>query len=129
MTRRSASQKDEDREHRRPVGRVLVSHEAVGKTPGEPAGSLLRVGSENGHLVRRKWVVRREVVAHGGPDAHVRKRAGVVSRTAFPDSHPCKQHSCPSHLGANTARRQTGNRRCGTTNRSCAVAETVGPQS
>src|SRR5829696_3045633 len=42
--------------------------------PGEPAGSLLRVGSENRHLVRRARLVRREVIAHGGPGVRFRER-------------------------------------------------------
>jgi len=54
---------------------VLLSREAVAQTPGEAAGSLLRVGSEIGHLVRRERVVRRKVVPHGGSVLHFRERA------------------------------------------------------
>jgi hypothetical protein len=52
---------------------------AVGKTPGEHAGSLVRVGSENGHLVRRTQAVRCEDVVHGGSEVHLRKRAARFS--------------------------------------------------
>ncbi len=57
---------------------------AVGKTPGEPAGSLVRVGSENGHLVRRTQAVRCEDVVHGGADVHLRKRAARFLERLFP---------------------------------------------
>ena len=45
-----------------------------GKTPGKLAGSLVRVGSDNGHLVRRTEAVRRKGVAHGGSEVHLRGR-------------------------------------------------------
>jgi hypothetical protein len=54
--------------------------EAVAQTPGEAAGSLLRVGSEIGHLVRRERVVRRKVVPHGGSVLHFRERAARFLR-------------------------------------------------
>src|SRR5918996_1349153 len=56
------------------------SREAVAQTPGEAAGSLLRVGSENGHLVRRTRAARREVVAHGRADVHFLERAAASPR-------------------------------------------------
>jgi hypothetical protein len=43
----------------------LVPSVAVGKTPGEPAGSLVRASSENRHLVRRTQPTRRERTVHG----------------------------------------------------------------
>jgi hypothetical protein len=45
---------------------LLLFVEAVAQTPGEPAGSFLRAGSENGHLVHRAQFVHRAVVAHDG---------------------------------------------------------------
>jgi hypothetical protein len=57
---------------------------AVGKTPGEPAGSLVRVGSENRHLVRRTQPARRERRVHGGSEVHLRKRAALFLRRLFP---------------------------------------------
>jgi hypothetical protein len=57
-----------------------LSREAVAQTPGEAAGSLLRVGSEIGHLVRRERVVRRKVVPHGGSVLHFRERAARFLR-------------------------------------------------
>jgi hypothetical protein len=45
------------------LGAVLLVPEAVGKTPGDPAGSLLRVGSEIVPLMRRGMSVRPDAVA------------------------------------------------------------------
>ena len=70
---------------------VLLLDVAVGKTPGERAGSLVRVGSENGHLVRRTQAVRREGVVHGGSEVHLRKRAARFLGTALSDSHRRRQ--------------------------------------
>src|SRR5215218_10261371 len=63
---------------------VLQLDVAVGKTPGEPAGSPVRVGSENGHLVRRTQAVRREGVVHDGSEVHLRKRAARFLERLFP---------------------------------------------
>jgi hypothetical protein len=63
---------------------VLLFDEAVGKTPGEPAGSIVRVGSESGQLVRRAETVHREGVAHGGCEVHLRKRAAGFLERLFP---------------------------------------------
>jgi hypothetical protein len=57
---------------------------AVGKTLGEPAGLLVRVGSENGHLVRRTRAVRREGVVHGGSEVHLRKSAARSLERLYP---------------------------------------------
>jgi hypothetical protein len=53
----------------------MLRTEAVAQTPGEATGSLLRVGSEIGHLVRRELPARRKVVPHGGAGMHLRERA------------------------------------------------------
>jgi hypothetical protein len=63
---------------------VLLLDVAVGKTPGEPAGSPVRVGSENGHLVRRTQAVRREGVVHDGSEVHLRERAARFLERLFP---------------------------------------------
>jgi hypothetical protein len=65
-------------------GTLPLSSVAVGKTPGEPAGSLVRVGSENRHLVRRTQPARRERTVHGGSEVHLRKRAALFLRRLFP---------------------------------------------
>jgi hypothetical protein len=57
---------------------------AVGKTPGEHAGSLVRVGSEIGHLVRRTQAVRCEDIVHGGSEVHLRKRAARFLEQLYP---------------------------------------------
>jgi hypothetical protein len=87
---------DDSRQHRTPdriarptpvppsVAPVLVASVAVGKTPGKPAGSRVRVGSENGDLVRRTQAVRREGVAHGGSEVPLRKRAACFLERVFP---------------------------------------------
>jgi hypothetical protein len=54
---------------------LLRSREAVAQTPGEATGSLLSVGSEIGHLVRRELPARRKLVPHGGAGMHLRERA------------------------------------------------------
>jgi hypothetical protein len=56
----------------------------------------VRVGSENGYLVRRTQAVRREGVVHGGSEVHVRKGAPRF-RERLPDSHVEEQH-CPAAL-------------------------------
>ena len=63
---------------------LLDSSVAVGKTPGEHAGSLVRVGSENGYLVRRTQAVRCEDVVHGGSEVHLRKRAARFLERLYP---------------------------------------------
>jgi hypothetical protein len=63
---------------------VLPLDVAVGKTPGEPAGSLERVGSENGHLVRRTQALRREDVVHRGSEVQLRKRAARFLEQLYP---------------------------------------------
>jgi transposase len=49
-------------------------------TPGELPGSVLRVGSENDHLVRRERAVRRELVALGCAGVHFRERAAAFPK-------------------------------------------------
>jgi hypothetical protein len=61
---------------------------AVGKTPREPAGSLVRAGSENDHLVRRTQPARRERTVHGGSEVHLRKRAAPFLGRLFPTASP-----------------------------------------
>jgi hypothetical protein len=63
---------------------VLPFDVAVGKTPGEHAGSLVRVGSANGHLIARAQGVRCEAVVHGGSEVHLRKRAAHFLERLFP---------------------------------------------
>jgi hypothetical protein len=92
--------------------RVSLSRVAVGKTPGEPAGSPVKVGFENGHLVRRRQAVRREGFVHGGSEVHIRKRAARFLERLFPtatrelDSPPVPSVTAASHttLGASPAR-------------------------
>jgi hypothetical protein len=57
---------------------------AVGKTLGEHAGSLVRVGSEIGHLVRRTRAVRCEDVVHGGSEVDLPKRAARFLERLYP---------------------------------------------
>jgi hypothetical protein len=86
---------------------VPLLDEAAGKTPGEPAGSRLRVGSEIGHLTRRGMSVRPDAVAHSRPDTQLCERRAAFRRrlsrqpptnpgarrepTAYPQTPP----SCP----------------------------------
>jgi hypothetical protein len=63
---------------------LLLSGVAVGKTPGEPAGSRVRVGSEIGHLVRPTQAARRERVVHRGSEVHLSKRAAGFLERLFP---------------------------------------------
>jgi hypothetical protein len=63
---------------------LLLASVAVGKTPGEHAGSLVRGSSENGHLVRRTQPVRCEDVVHGGSEVHLRKRAARFLERLYP---------------------------------------------
>jgi hypothetical protein len=69
---------------------VLVA-EAVAQTPGEPAGSLLRVGCENGRLIRREHPVHRQRVPHGCSGVPFRQRAGSCSEAPFRDSLRAEQ--------------------------------------
>jgi hypothetical protein len=55
--------------------RLLLLAEAVAQTPGHAAGSLLRVSSEIGHLVRPERAGGRQVVPDGGSGVHFRERA------------------------------------------------------
>jgi hypothetical protein len=54
---------------------VLLLDVAVGKTPGELPGSVLRVGSENRQLLRRGRAVRRDVIAPVSSGVYFRERA------------------------------------------------------
>ena len=54
--------------------------EAVAQTHSELVRSLLRVASENGHLVRRARAVGHEVVPYGGSDMYSRERAAALPR-------------------------------------------------
>src|SRR5688572_20551350 len=72
--------------HRAGGGRrdaLLLVVEAVAQTPGEATGSLLRVRSEIGHLVRRELPARRKVVPHGGSGMHLRERAAHFLRRLY----------------------------------------------
>jgi hypothetical protein len=62
---------------------LLLAREAVAQTPGEPARPFLRLASENGHLVRRACVVRREVVPHVCSSVSFRKRAAAFPRRLY----------------------------------------------
>jgi hypothetical protein len=62
---------------------VSRSREAVAQTPGEPARPSLRVGSENGDLVRHAHVVHPEVVAHGCAGVPFRERAAAFPRRLY----------------------------------------------
>jgi hypothetical protein len=57
---------------------------AVGKTPDEPAESLLRVGSKIGHLMRRARSVRPDAVAPGRSDTDFRAHEAPFRRRLFP---------------------------------------------
>jgi hypothetical protein len=65
-------------------GETPLRLEAVGKTPGEPAGSRLGVGSEIGHLMRRGMSVRPDAVAHSRPDNQLCERRAAFRRRLFP---------------------------------------------
>src|SRR4051794_37580032 len=54
--------------------------EAVAQTPGELAGSFLRVGSERGHLLRRTQRVSRPVVPHDSPGVYFRERGAAFPK-------------------------------------------------
>src|SRR5919108_3145623 len=82
---------------------VLDFDVAVGKTPGEPAGSVVRVGSENGNLVGHAQTVRREGVVHGGSGVHLRQRADRFLERLFPtatDDSSCDERRRYSSTGA-----------------------------
>jgi hypothetical protein len=59
--------------------RVRLSH----KPPASPAGSFLRVGSENGHRIRRAHVFGREVVALSSAGAPFRERAARLRKRLY----------------------------------------------
>src|SRR3954447_20298573 len=67
--------------------------EAVAQTPGELAGSFLRVGSERGHLLRRTQRVSRPVVPHDSPGVYFRERGAAfprwLLRDRLDDVHSC----------------------------------------
>ena len=86
-TRVTAFAQEQSRVEREPTRPLLV--EAVAQTPGEHVGPFLRVGSENGHLVRHADVVRREVVAHGCSGVPLRERAAAF-RDGFVRQPPSK---------------------------------------
>ena len=54
--------------------------EAVAQTSDELAGSVLRVGTENGHLLRHARAGRRDVVALNRAGAHFRERAAAFPK-------------------------------------------------
>jgi hypothetical protein len=62
-------------------GSLIV--EAVAQTPREPVTSLLRVGSEKGHLVRRARAIRGEVVADGSSGVYFREPAAAVQSRLY----------------------------------------------
>jgi hypothetical protein len=62
---------------------LALRMEAVAQTHGEAAESLLGVGSEIGHLVRRERPMRRKVVTHGGADTHLRECATRFLRPLY----------------------------------------------
>jgi hypothetical protein len=63
---------------------LLGCMQAVGKTPREPSGSLVRVGSDNGQWSRRAEAVHREGVVLGGSEVYLRKRAPGFLERLFP---------------------------------------------
>jgi hypothetical protein len=71
-------------DEQQPTAAVLLFDVAVGKTPGEPAGSLVRVGLEYGHLVRRMQAVRRAGAVHGDSGGHLRRRGARFLERVFP---------------------------------------------
>ena len=75
--------------------RLLLSPVAVGKTRGEPAGSLVWVGSENGHLVRHTLAVHREGVVHGRSEVHLRKLAARFLERLLPTASPNRSRPFP----------------------------------
>jgi hypothetical protein len=64
----------------RAPNQLPLSMVAVAQTLGEPAGSLLRVGSENRHRIRRERTVRHEVIARGCSGVHFHERAAALLR-------------------------------------------------
>jgi hypothetical protein len=87
--------------------RLLLGGVAVGKTPGELAGSLVRVGSENGHLLRRTQAVRRKGVAHGGSEVHLRGRAACFLTRLCPTATRTSGSTLPA-LVDQPVMRETG---------------------
>jgi hypothetical protein len=79
-----------------PCGRALLSSVAVGKTPGAPAGSLVRVGSETAI----SSVAHRRSIASACTAPLTCTSAGVlrVYRTGLSDSHVENQHCRPGLL-------------------------------
>jgi hypothetical protein len=74
--------------------------EAVAQTPREAVRPFVRVGSENGHLIRHGRIIRREVVAHGCSRVPFPRAHRGFSETALCDSlHGKRQHgwtdTCP----------------------------------
>jgi hypothetical protein len=62
---------------------LLLTSEAVARTPDELAGSVLRVGSENRHPVCRERTVRYDVVAHGCSGVHFLAHAPAFSKRLY----------------------------------------------
>ena len=62
---------------------LLVFAEAVAQTPGEAAGSLLRVGSEIRHRIRHVKSVRSDGVAASLASGHLQERAATFPRRLY----------------------------------------------
>jgi hypothetical protein len=72
----------------------LLVVEAVAQTPGELPGSVVRVGSGNGHLVRRGRAVRREVVAHACSAMHFCERAASFPQRLYATASVLSRNEC-----------------------------------
>jgi hypothetical protein len=63
--------------------RLPLPSEAVAQTLGGPVRPFLKVGSENGHLVRHAHVVRRELIAQGCSGVPFRERGLGFPRALY----------------------------------------------
>jgi hypothetical protein len=88
-----------------PRGAVLASSEAVGKTPDELAGSVLWVGSEDGHHLRRAMADGCVLVALSLSGTHFRERAAAFPTRLFPTASSRSGSAGPLETAPRTTRR------------------------
>jgi hypothetical protein len=111
---------------------LALSREAVAQTPGEAAGSFLRVGFEIGHRIRHESRVRPEVVRPSRSGGHLRDRAAAFPRWLYATASTTSRstgRACCSSTAARTTRQPIP---CPRTlplppRRACATPERAGP--
>ena len=75
--------------------RCPFSMVAVAQTPGEAAGSFLRVGSEIGHRIRHARCTRPDLVTPSRSDGHLRDRAAAFPRQLYATAAMRSDHARP----------------------------------